>query len=638
MGKFISDAELAAIEKKQPKKFISDEELKKIESRSQAEPYDYANLPKDLVETGIDQLPLIGATIGGVAGAFTGPAAPVASIGLAAGGSMAGQSLKDTINAYRGKQAPASLAEIVKAQAIAGAEGAAQEFGGQYLDKGFKVAGKALKNTAENLQFKSLGAMLKDWRSANSNEIGRHALDNYATPFSDFDRLAVGAEKDLSKRGADLSSVYSKAEEIIQQKASKTGFDPIRDKFEVLSAVRNELGESVGADAAVEQVSKYLDEVASRHGDSPMRSAVAKYKQEVSDYLPKFRTFLKEKKLYQKSLGQAGEDLNQPVLPGVFDDFQRSKTESLPIEVHGKDPVLMRANESDFANQMSLFPLPERAQGIFNSTRGDDLLPLQHQMVMDNVSTNRYLTEGQQGFIEGTELVPRSFVNAEGQVIQQGSGQMQFSMPPIAPQRPVRPDDIRNNMSPTAARSVKSAMDEAINYSRNPLAKEPTKEVAFSAARNKVNEKIMQQMEEVGGPELAQSLRDANKKFSLSKGAIDVVKDRLAREEAKKSAFGLTDTIAGTGATAYGLATGDWSGAAAIFAGKKYLEKYGAQQGALAADFVSKQLLNSPQGQALAQRLGPAGFRMMVDKYIQPNEEKNKDSSPMSRRLGELNK
>ncbi len=113
------------------------------------------------------------------------------------------------------------------------------------------------------------------------------------------------------------------------------------------------------------------------------------------------------------------------------------------------------------------------------------------------------------------------------------------------------------NLDPKTANDIKTALDKKINYSRNPLNKQPDVESAVSAARNVVNQHVLDSVEEIGkssgDPELAQKLKDANAKYGMSKQVAQIAGDRVNRVNANLSA-GLTDRIAGSaGGVAGGL-------------------------------------------------------------------------------------
>ncbi len=494
-----------------------------------------------------------------------------------------------------------------------------------YIQKGTDAAGKAYqnakqavgektKNLAENLAFKSSGAMLKDFRSTGGrgkiNELGRHILNSGLKIGDSIDDISARSLSQKGAAGEKLDEIYGKAAELFKERLGSTGFDPLRDKNEILKAAQKELGNTVGAESALNKLAGYLDEVAARHGDDPMQSAMSKFNKEMDEFTPKQEQFLRDKASYQSQLGAAGDDLDQMALPVFADDFQRASTSPRQIEIHGKDASKMSASQSELGHQMGLTPLPQRQPNLFNQARGDDLLPMQQQMALDELGTNMMLQNGQQGFIDGLELVPRAFQNVDDMAIASGRGQMQFPISPKAPNQPIMPSEIRNPMGPRATNDIKSALDDQINYSRNPLTKEPSAEIAFSAARNKILQNVENQMDSLGGGKLVDELRAANKEYGNSTQVSKMAKDRVDRQNANKMA-GLTDTITGSASAIYGFTTGDWKTAVGIMAAKKGFEKFGTSGFAVAADKISKRLLAAPQMQKLAEK-SPKAFQAIV--------------------------
>lgn len=318
--------------------------------------------------------------------------------------------------------------------------------GASYLkDKG----GKALKDVAEKMAFKSGGAMLKDFRNASDrgtiNETGRYILDQGLKIGDTVDDIAERAGSHNEALGSKLDDLYNQAGEMFKDKMNGKGFDPLRDKEEILQAAKKYLGDKVGADAAVAKLGGYLDEVAARHGGAPM--------------------------------------------------------------------------------------------------------------------------------------------------------------------------------SPRAANNIKSSLDDAINYSRNPLSKDPASELAYSAARNKINQKNLAAIESLDGGELADGLRATNKEYGLSKQVSKMANDMVNRQDGHKF-FGLTDVIAGGAGATYGAVTGDWQSALLGMAAKKGLDKYGTTAIAVTADKISKQLLQSPKLKQLAAQ-NPNAYGAMVFNLVERLESKS---------------
>lgn len=330
--------------------------------------------------------------------------------------------------------------------------GVAAKYGANKVSQARNAAGENLKNLAETQAFKSMGAMLKDFRNSSSkneiNEIGRYLLDKGIVKVGDsVDDIAAKAMTYKKEAGQLLDKVYSDADAALQTSISQKAFDPIRDKERILKAAKDELGDTVGANAAIEKLSNYIDDVAQKNIDDAMADA--------------------------------------PALP------------------------------------------------INNPT-----------------------------------------------------------------------------MSPRRANDIKGALDEQINYARNPLSKEPAAEKAFTGARREVNKIVSESIDDLGGSQATQGLKDANKQYGLATKTNQIAQDRVNREAANKM-FGLTDTITAGASAGYGAVTGDWETAIAAMAAKKGFEKYGTTGIARLADAASKRLLQQPKMAQLANA-NPQAFKATV--------------------------
>lgn len=114
-------------------------------------------------------------------------------------------------------------------------------------------------------------------------------------------------------------------------------------------------------------------------------------------------------------------------------------------------------------------------------------------------------------------------------------------------------------LDPKSANDIKSAIDRQINYSRNPLSKEPDVETAMRSARKFLAKKIDEHIDFIGkfsgDPKAAEALRAANRDYGYSKQIMNMASDRVARESSNRM-FGLTDTIAGSAGGAAGAVAG----------------------------------------------------------------------------------
>jgi hypothetical protein len=145
-------------------------------------------------------------------------------------------------------------------------------------------------------------------------------------------------------------------------------------------------------------------------------------------------------------------------------------------------------------------------------------------------------------------------------------------------------------LDPRKANDIKGALDEVINYSRNPLNKQPDVEKAFHAAREFVSKRIDDGIDAIGAKtgrtDLLKDLKEANAAYGTGKQAGGMARDKLNREQAN-NALGLRQSIlAGGGGAAgavYGLASGgepedvlaSAAGGAALGASLKTIERYG---------------------------------------------------------------
>lgn len=473
-------------------------------------------------------------------------------------------------------------------------------------------AGKAAQDLSEKAYYAMSRPSLRDVRTQDSNKIGAFIRDEIKPSIGESAESIAGKAEAVNQRaGEALDDVYSRASDKFKSAIDKVGFDPKRDKEMILKAAREELGPAMGASAAVKQLADYLDEISAQHGDLPAEAAKGAYNKAVGEYLPRFRQFIKDRLQFKKSVGSAGDDATQPVLSGMMDDLQRSSPTARPIELRGAAPDQMRPSQAILSEDTFLSPLPQRQGDLFNPLGGDDLLPLNQKMAMDTMSKGEISSLSKQSEIEGLDLVPRRYAEPEMPSIPQQRGQTAMVIEPSAPARPVNPGDIRNPMSPRAANQVKGALDEKINYARDPLKREPILERALSAARTAMSKQVDDGINSLGGDEMLGQLKAANSSWGASKSVMNNAKDRVNRETANKFPFGLTDTITGGAALTYGAVNDDPTGALAIMSGKKLIEKYGAGAVAKSMEKVSQHLLRSPKMADLA-RTSPRAFQAAV--------------------------
>lgn len=164
------------------------------------------------------------------------------------------------------------------------------------------------------------------------------------------------------------------------------------------------------------------------------------------------------------------------------------------------------------------------------------------------------------------------------------------------------------------AQALKQEIGKVANWKNNLTItdKEKMAREAYSIVSKAIDDAAETGAKSIGRDGLEEVLSSGKKLFGSSKGAEELLTNKLAREQGNKI-MGLTDAITGGGALGYGGMTGDWETAGAIMLGKKGLEKYGAQTAALGLNKISKSLLKSPQMLNLYQK-NPQAFQSLVQK------------------------
>lgn len=188
----------------------------------------------------------------------------------------------------------------------------------------------------------------------------------------------------------------------------------------------------------------------------------------------------------------------------------------------------------------------------------------------------------------------------------------------------------KGSMSPRRTNEIKGAFDEQINYSRNPLSKEPAREKVYSGARKELNSMILDSVDSIDDKVLGNALREANKSYGMAARVNKIAEDRVNRESANKM-FGLTDNITGMGSLAATAATGNPAFLIPI-AAKKIAEKYGESTTAVALDSISKRLLKDPQMSNLF-KVDPKQFTNTAVRVLNTLDANNSISLPSEVKL-----
>lgn len=281
---------------------------------------------KGLLKGALESLPMAGGLVGGAFGTAAGPIGTIGGAGLGAG---AGKALENIGEKYLlGEEKTRD--DIYTEPAKATLEGVAAEIGGQVIGPAVKAAGKGLKNIAETQAFKSTGAMLKDFRQAASkdqvNEIGRFILDKkIVKPGDSFGDVAEKALSLKEQAGKKIGDIYKRAASVIPDIETRTtGFNPIRDKEEMLSTIRKSMGNEVGSKSAVEDFGRYLDDLAESYGDSVLDPSTANDVKGAIDRVINYsRNPLNKQPVTEKAFSSARRILENKIAKDI--DFLGSK-------------------------------------------------------------------------------------------------------------------------------------------------------------------------------------------------------------------------------------------------------------------------------------------------------------------------
>jgi hypothetical protein len=158
------------------------------------------------------------------------------------------------------------------------------------------------------------------------------------------------------------------------------------------------------------------------------------------------------------------------------------------------------------------------------------------------------------------------------------------------------------------AQALKKEIGEvAFPKGRRPPDPSPKQQMAIDAyeiVNKSIDEAVDRGSQIIEKAGLTEKLRRGKALYGRAETANKLLENKLAREQGNRI-VGLTDAFVGTSSLGYGLGTGDWETSVGIMAGKKYLEKYGAQQAALALNKLSKGLLKAPAMAELAKKSPP---------------------------------
>ena len=187
---------------------------------------------------------------------------------------------------------------------------------------------------------------------------------------------------------------------------------------------------------------------------------------DVADYLKKKQDYYDSRKKVLGAIGQGESDINQQILPGLTDDLQETTTKSIPVELNGKDPAVLSPSDIIYSTNHNVKSMPQRPEGIFNEPHGDDLLPLNQKMALDNISRKEIQNLSTQGEMAGTELTPRTVVRGDVPAVEGIPGQTEMVFdpnPPKVPEMKFKPS------KPLPEKSITpdtNQVEDAVEYAR----------------------------------------------------------------------------------------------------------------------------------------------------------------------------
>lgn len=228
MAKFISDAEMEALESKQPKKanFISDEEMSKLEQLEQPQEESSGITGRGLLKGTLEALPMAG----GLAGGFFGTAAgPVGTVGGAAAGGYLGKAVQNLGEKYllgEDKTREDIYVGPVKEAALA----AAGEGAGQIALKGIGALGTGIKKTASSL-----------------SRIPEKTMETYAKKTKDVEKLINQFGDDVAQSSDEFKGLINKQIGSFKSKQNDIIEKSLRDKVNIvdIKPIKEQLSETL---------------------------------------------------------------------------------------------------------------------------------------------------------------------------------------------------------------------------------------------------------------------------------------------------------------------------------------------------------------------------------------------------------
>jgi hypothetical protein len=185
------------------------------------------------------------------------------------------------------------------------------------------------------------------------------------------------------------------------------------------------------------------------------------------------------------------------------------------------------------------------------------------------------------------------------------------------------------------AQQLKETLGRAANWKNSLVVSEKEKlaREAYAVVNKAIDDAVESGAKAIGTDNILNNLQKGKQLFGASKGAEELLTNKLAREQGNKL-IGLTDwaVIGGGAGAAPFTAGGSIPASAAVYGAKKYGETFGAQQAALGLDKAAKALSQSPYMKQI-QQSNPSLFNQFVSRLTQtglqniPQQEEKPNSS-----------
>ncbi len=265
-----------------------------------------------------------------------------------------------------GKINPLQLPERAENAAFGGVVGGVTGGVTEGVRKGLKaLSPESLKKTAGEQAVQASGAMLKDFRVLNgknqTEKLGQFALDKgIVQAGDDVEKIAVKANAARKDAGDRLNAIYkgvvedfnkggaaSNLSSAEKSALNEAGFNPARDKEQILSEVSKSMGNQEGKAGAIKRIGAYLDQLIEDHGDKTLDP---KMSQDIKTEMDKVAGWARNPLTKEPATESAFKEARRIVSNKIDDDINRLG------KLSGNPEALaqLKAANSDYGNAKQL--------------------------------------------------------------------------------------------------------------------------------------------------------------------------------------------------------------------------------------------------------------------------------------------